>query len=69
MTIERKELLPQLLAQTLSAVFCALLIIGPKVATAADRPNIVIILANSSGFYERPSRIAKVVVNKSTGAR
>ena len=47
---QRNHLLPELLARTLLAVLFVVLIIGPRVATAADRPNIVIILADDLGY-------------------
>ncbi len=50
MTIERKEILSQLLARILSAVLSVSLIIVTKMALAADRPNIVIILADDLGY-------------------
>ncbi len=50
MTNQRKQLWPELLARTLLAVLCVVPIIGPRVATAADRPNIVIILADDLGY-------------------
>ncbi|WP_182864731.1 sulfatase family protein [Rhodopirellula sp. JC639] len=42
--------MPKLLTRTLSAVLCFLPIIGLRVATAADRPNVVIILADDLGY-------------------
>ena len=50
MTMKLKELMPRLLAWTLFAVLFVLPIICTPMAAAADRPNIVIILADDLGY-------------------
>lgn len=50
MTMHLKESLPRLLARILLAVLSVLPIIATSMATAADRPNIVIILADDLGY-------------------
>ncbi|QDV30234.1 Arylsulfatase [Planctopirus ephydatiae] len=50
MRIKRKEIFPWLLARTLSAAIFVLPIIGMSMTVAADRPNIVIILADDLGY-------------------
>lgn len=50
MTNHRKQSWPQLLARTSAAALCVLPIIGTSMLAAADRPNIVIILADDLGY-------------------
>ncbi len=50
MRTKLKETLLRLLARTISAAIFVLPIIGTSMAAAADRPNIVIILADDLGY-------------------
>jgi len=50
MRMEQKNSLPRLPAWTLLAVFFVLPVIGTSMAAAADRPNIVVILADDLGY-------------------
>ncbi len=50
MTNDHQDSLPTKLGRNLPAMLCVLLIIGTTMATAADRPNIVIILADDLGY-------------------
>ncbi len=50
MIFHYKNSLPRILVRIASAMLCAILTIGTSMATSADRPNIVIILADDLGY-------------------